>query len=163
MCPRTPGLGTNAPSCPAAQALSVHAVRKRWNSIYAKVEDGSPELLRAEAGDSGTQKQCLLLAYLRSCPEVLRPYAPSKAPRSLAPLVRACIAGRPGADAEKARRSSERRASSVVLLAQGRGQAAALYSRPPFCVRTERTWSGVMLLPAVSTATKVPPCSTAPP
>lgn len=58
-----------------ALSLSVPAIRKRWQGIYEKVDDVSPDLLCAEAGESVSQKKRPLLFYLRSHPEELRPCA----------------------------------------------------------------------------------------
>jgi hypothetical protein len=52
--------------------LSVDAVKKRWRSIYEKVDTIAPELL-SEA-ESGTARRRTLLHYLRYHLEELRPY-----------------------------------------------------------------------------------------
>jgi len=75
------GGGTNEES---AQALNVSlsAVKKRWEAIYACVTQIAPELLSPHPYDAppertrGLGKKDRLLAYLRQHPEELRPYQP---------------------------------------------------------------------------------------
>jgi hypothetical protein len=52
--------------------LSEDAIKKRWRSIYAKVEDIDPHLLLGVT--SGTARRRTLLHYLRQHLEELRPY-----------------------------------------------------------------------------------------
>ena len=62
----------------AAEALfiSLSAVKKCWESIYARVASAAPELLASASGTEkrGSEKKDRLLAYLRRHPEELRPY-----------------------------------------------------------------------------------------
>jgi DNA-binding NarL/FixJ family response regulator len=62
----------------AALGLSLEAVKKRWISIYARVEASRPELLQgADTGGTrrGPQKRHRVVAYVRAHPQELRPYA----------------------------------------------------------------------------------------
>jgi hypothetical protein len=52
--------------------LSVDAVKKRWRSIYRKVDMSAPELL--SGAESGSARRRTLLRYLRHHLEELRPY-----------------------------------------------------------------------------------------
>jgi hypothetical protein len=54
--------------------VGIEAIKKRWDAIYARVEQNLPSLLppRGE-GRRGLEKRGLLLAYLRDHPEELRP------------------------------------------------------------------------------------------
>jgi hypothetical protein len=56
--------------------LSVDAVKKRWRSIYQKVDLMNPELL--SGADSGSARRRSLLHYLRHHLEELRPYREPK-------------------------------------------------------------------------------------
>jgi hypothetical protein len=61
-------------------AISSSAVKKCWQSIYARVGLRLPELLpsdRYDRGGRGTEKRRWLLSYLRNHPEELRPLLPS--------------------------------------------------------------------------------------
>ena len=58
--------------------LSIEAVKKRWLSIYARVETSKPEILagKDDAGlHRGPQKRHRVVAYVRAYPEELRPYS----------------------------------------------------------------------------------------
>jgi hypothetical protein len=63
-------------------AVSLSAVKKCWQSAYARVSLGIPELLPADSCDllcgsgRGAEKRRRLLAYLQSHPEELRPALP---------------------------------------------------------------------------------------
>lgn len=54
--------------------VSAVAIKKRWDRIYARVEEKLPSLLPSRGdGRRGPEKRGLLLAYLRDHPEELRP------------------------------------------------------------------------------------------
>jgi hypothetical protein len=58
--------------------LSVEATKKRWLSIFDRVAQYKPEILSsadAESEGRGPQKRHRIVAYVRSHPEELRPYA----------------------------------------------------------------------------------------
>lgn len=58
--------------------LSVEAIKKRWISIFARVERFKPEILRPTDGlgeGRGPQKRHRVVAWIRSHPEELRPYS----------------------------------------------------------------------------------------
>jgi hypothetical protein len=58
--------------------LSVEAIKKRWLSIFARVEQFRPETLAQSdpnAERRGPQKRHHVLAYIRAHPEELRPFA----------------------------------------------------------------------------------------
>jgi hypothetical protein len=58
--------------------LSVEAVKKRWLSIFDRVDEFKPGILnRAEADNDarGPQKRHRVIAYIRSHPEELRPFS----------------------------------------------------------------------------------------
>jgi hypothetical protein len=58
--------------------LSVEAIKKRWQSIFARVEQFRPEILGETdvSGEGrGPQKRHRVLAYIRTHPEELRPFA----------------------------------------------------------------------------------------
>jgi hypothetical protein len=58
--------------------LSVEAVKKRWVSLFARVEQFMPDILESMDVDStrrGPQKRHRVVAYVRRHPEELRPYA----------------------------------------------------------------------------------------
>jgi hypothetical protein len=58
--------------------LSVEAIKKRWISIFDRVEQFKPEILNQTEADStgrGPQKRHRVAAYIRTHPEELRPYA----------------------------------------------------------------------------------------
>lgn len=65
--------------------VSQDAVKKRWRSIYSKVEMVNPRLLNA--AESGAMRRRTLLLYLRRHPEELRPYR-CRVP--VADLVKSC-------------------------------------------------------------------------
>jgi len=54
--------------------VSMDAIKKRWRSIYAKVDSADPELLMHM--DSGMGQRRALLSYLRMHLEEIRPYSP---------------------------------------------------------------------------------------
>jgi len=62
--------------------ISVAAVKKRWRSIFIKVEDRMPDLfanyIASEDGKRGPQRRHMVLSYMRDHPEELRPFARSK-------------------------------------------------------------------------------------
>jgi hypothetical protein len=58
--------------------VSVEAVKKRWISVFGRVEEFRPEILAAadaETAHRGPQKRHRVLAYVRAHREELRPYA----------------------------------------------------------------------------------------
>jgi hypothetical protein len=62
----------------SALGLSVEAVKKRWVSLFARVEQYKPDILETMDVDSlrrGPQKRHRVVAYVRKHPEELRPYA----------------------------------------------------------------------------------------
>ena len=59
-------------------ALSIEAIKKRWISIFERVEQFKPEILSPSDADSdgrGPQKRHRVVAYIRSHPEELRPFS----------------------------------------------------------------------------------------
>ena len=54
--------------------VSMNAIKKRWRSIYLKVELADPGLLADK--NSGTEQRRALLSYLRMHLEEIRPYSP---------------------------------------------------------------------------------------
>jgi hypothetical protein len=64
--------------------LSIEAIKKRWMSIFARVDEFKPEILsRADADTDGRgpQKRHRVVAYVRTHPEELRPFAWDKKKR----------------------------------------------------------------------------------
>ncbi len=62
----------------AELGVSVEAVKKRWISVFGRIEQFKPEILGgtdAEAKHRGPQKRHRVLAYVRGHREELRPYA----------------------------------------------------------------------------------------
>jgi hypothetical protein len=62
----------------AELGVSVEAVKKRWISVFGRIEEFKPEILGgtdAEAAHRGPQKRHRVLAYVRMHREELRPYA----------------------------------------------------------------------------------------
>jgi hypothetical protein len=58
--------------------LSVEATKKRWLSIFARVDQFKPEILSqtgAESDGRGPQKRHRIVAYIRTHPEELRPFS----------------------------------------------------------------------------------------
>ena len=58
--------------------INVPTVKKRWRSIFMKVEDHMPDLFAHLApvdGKRGPQRRHLVLSYVREHPEELRPFA----------------------------------------------------------------------------------------
>lgn len=57
---------------------SIEAVKKRWMSIFDRVDEFKPEILNnpgPESDSRGPQKRHRVVAYIRTHPEELRPYA----------------------------------------------------------------------------------------
>ena len=62
----------------AELGLSVEAIKKRWLSIFERVEQFKRDILSQAEGDSdgrGPQKRHRVVAYIRSHPEELRPFS----------------------------------------------------------------------------------------
>jgi hypothetical protein len=58
--------------------LSIEAIKKRWMSIFERVEEFMPEILSAAEASSdgrGPQKRHRVVAYIRTHPEELRPFS----------------------------------------------------------------------------------------
>jgi hypothetical protein len=58
--------------------LSIEAIKKRWLSVFARIEQFKPEILSVASGEGdgrGPQKRHRVLAYIRAHPEELRPFA----------------------------------------------------------------------------------------
>src|SRR5262249_50704271 len=58
--------------------LSIEAIKKRWLSIFDRVDEFKPEILsKTDAGSDrrGPQKRHRVVAYIRSHPEELRPFS----------------------------------------------------------------------------------------
>jgi hypothetical protein len=58
--------------------LSIEAIKKRWMSIFARVDQFKPEILssaEAESEGRGPQKRHRVVAYVRTHPEELRPFS----------------------------------------------------------------------------------------
>ena len=58
--------------------LSIEAIKKRWMSIFDRVDEFKPEILSKSDADSdsrGPQKRHRVVAYVRAHPEELRPFA----------------------------------------------------------------------------------------
>ena len=58
--------------------LSVEAVKKRWLSVFARVDEFKPEILSStdvDGGGRGPQKRHRVVGYVRTHLEELRPYA----------------------------------------------------------------------------------------
>jgi hypothetical protein len=61
-----------------ALGVSIEAVKKRWISVFGRIEERKPEILTGTDADSagrGPQKRHRVLAYVRAHREELRPYA----------------------------------------------------------------------------------------
>ena len=57
--------------------LSIEAIKKRWMSIFARVDEFKPEILSSGGPESegrGPQKRHRVVAYIRTHPEELRPF-----------------------------------------------------------------------------------------
>jgi hypothetical protein len=57
--------------------LSIEAIKKRWMSIFDRIDEFKPEILRRTDVDSdgrGPQKRHRVVAYIRNHPEELRPF-----------------------------------------------------------------------------------------
>jgi hypothetical protein len=76
--------GTDRELCDALN-LSLATVKKQWLSIYQRVADRCPEILRLGAppgtNERGKEKKRRLLAYIREHPEELRPFSRKRTPR----------------------------------------------------------------------------------
>jgi hypothetical protein len=58
--------------------MSIEAVKKRWMSIFARIDEFKPEILGETDADGdvrGPQKRHRVVAYIRAHPEELRPYS----------------------------------------------------------------------------------------
>ena len=58
--------------------LSIEAIKKRWMSIFDRVDEFKPEILSKSEEDSdgrGPQKRHRVVAYIRAHPEELRPFS----------------------------------------------------------------------------------------
>ena len=58
--------------------LSIEAVKKRWMSVFDRVDEFKPEILtrgEAESDGRGPQKRHRVIAYIRTHPEELRPFS----------------------------------------------------------------------------------------
>ena len=58
--------------------LSIEAIKKRWMSIFARVDEFKPEILNSAGPESegrGPQKRHRVVAYIRTHPEELRPFS----------------------------------------------------------------------------------------
>jgi DNA-binding CsgD family transcriptional regulator len=58
--------------------LSIEAIKKRWMSIFDRIDEFKPEILSREGADSdgrGPQKRHRVVAYIRNHPEELRPFS----------------------------------------------------------------------------------------
>ena len=72
--------GGTSEDCASALGVSLSAIKKRWEAIYARVAQSAPDLLFPPPHETppektrGLQKKDRLLAYLRQHPEELRPY-----------------------------------------------------------------------------------------
>jgi hypothetical protein len=64
--------------------LSIEAIKKRWMSIFDRIDEFKPEILSRSEADSdgrGPQKRHRVVAYIRSHPEELRPFSWDKKKR----------------------------------------------------------------------------------
>src|SRR5262245_27129018 len=62
----------------AALGVSIEAIKKRWISIFERVEQFKSEILSQTDADSdgrGPQKRHRVIAYVRTHPEELRPFS----------------------------------------------------------------------------------------
>jgi hypothetical protein len=72
--------GTTDPELAVKLCVSVSAIKKRWLSIFSRIEQVKPDLLpfsaRKTATDAkrGLQRRHHILTYIRGHPEELRPY-----------------------------------------------------------------------------------------
>lgn len=58
--------------------LSIEAIKKRWMSIFDRLDEFKPEILSRDGEDSdgrGPQKRHRVVAYIRTHPEELRPFS----------------------------------------------------------------------------------------
>jgi hypothetical protein len=58
--------------------LSIEAIKKRWMSIFDRIDEFKPEILsrdEAESDGRGPQKRHRVVAYIRAHPEELRPFS----------------------------------------------------------------------------------------
>jgi hypothetical protein len=59
-------------------SLSIEAIKKRWMSIFDRIDEFKPEILsrdEAESDGRGPQKRHRVVAYIRAHPEELRPFS----------------------------------------------------------------------------------------
>jgi hypothetical protein len=64
--------------------LSIEAIKKRWMSIFDRIDEFKPEILSRSEADSdgrGPQKRHRVVAYIRMHPEELRPFSWDKQKR----------------------------------------------------------------------------------
>jgi hypothetical protein len=57
---------------------SIEAIKRRWMSIFARIDEFKPEILSSAEADSdrrGPQKRHRVVAYIRTHPEELRPFS----------------------------------------------------------------------------------------
>jgi DNA-binding CsgD family transcriptional regulator len=58
-------------------SISVHAVKKRWQAIYSRIDEVMPGLLPiAESDVRGKGKKRVLMSYIQNNPSELWPYLP---------------------------------------------------------------------------------------
>jgi len=58
--------------------LSIEAIKKRWMSIFERIDEFKPDILSSAGADSdgrGPQKRHRVVAYIRTHPEELRPFS----------------------------------------------------------------------------------------
>jgi hypothetical protein len=58
--------------------LSIEAIKKRWMSIFERIDEFKPDILSSSGADSdgrGPQKRHRVVAYIRTHPEELRPFS----------------------------------------------------------------------------------------
>jgi len=71
--------GTTDSELSAELGLSIEAIKKRWMSIFERVDEFKPEIMRRAESDSdggrGPQNRHRVVAYIRTHPEELRPFS----------------------------------------------------------------------------------------
>jgi hypothetical protein len=70
--------GRTDPELSSDLGLSLESVKKRWMSIFSRVDEFAPAILSRDETDGegrGPQKRHRVVAYIRSHPEELRPFA----------------------------------------------------------------------------------------
>jgi hypothetical protein len=76
--------GATDPELALQLGVSVTSIKKRWISVFARIENFKPELLGISSGKTpeyskrGSQKRHHVLSYVRAHPEELRPYIKPK-------------------------------------------------------------------------------------